>query len=184
MLRSLRCAAAISAAETPASSPVHEDRHWFPPKSISLPALPASLRLPQPSSIARVGDPDRGASPERAMVVRVTISGHSAMLHGLRAFTDAINLRSAFARQRSELGNAMTQLDETKLHSFIGKMLGDLGGAFSVPTVRIGEAAPVRCAASGGAGDLRRPGDGFWRSLRAICEGVGAGTGGERLYRL
>lgn len=32
----------------------------------------------------------------------------------------------------------MTQLDETKLNSFIGKILGDLGGAFSVPTVRIG----------------------------------------------
>jgi len=32
----------------------------------------------------------------------------------------------------------MAQLDETKLHNFIGKMLGDLGGAFSVPTTRIG----------------------------------------------
>jgi len=32
----------------------------------------------------------------------------------------------------------MTQLNEQKLHAFIGKMLGDLGGAFSVPTVRIG----------------------------------------------
>ena len=32
----------------------------------------------------------------------------------------------------------MVQLDENKLHSFVGKMLGDLGGAFSVPTVRIG----------------------------------------------
>ena len=32
----------------------------------------------------------------------------------------------------------MTQLDENKLHEFVGKMLGDLGGAFSVPTVRIG----------------------------------------------
>jgi len=29
-------------------------------------------------------------------------------------------------------------LDEAKLHAFIGKMLGDLGGAMSVPTVRIG----------------------------------------------
>lgn len=28
--------------------------------------------------------------------------------------------------------------DEAKLHQFIGKMLGDLGGAMSVPTVRIG----------------------------------------------
>ncbi len=29
-------------------------------------------------------------------------------------------------------------IDEAKLHAFIGKMLGDLGGAMSVPTVRIG----------------------------------------------
>ncbi|MCW4461316.1 methyltransferase domain-containing protein [Sphingomonas sp. BT-65] len=29
-------------------------------------------------------------------------------------------------------------IDEAKLHTFIGKMLGDLGGAMSVPTVRIG----------------------------------------------
>jgi hypothetical protein len=32
----------------------------------------------------------------------------------------------------------MAQLDEQKFHAFIGKMLGDLGGAFSVPTTRIG----------------------------------------------
>ena len=32
----------------------------------------------------------------------------------------------------------MSPIDETKLHAFIGKMLGDLGGAMSVPTVRIG----------------------------------------------
>jgi SAM-dependent methyltransferase len=32
----------------------------------------------------------------------------------------------------------MAQLDEAKLNEFVGKMLGDLGGAFSVPTVRIG----------------------------------------------
>ena len=30
-------------------------------------------------------------------------------------------------------------LDEAKLNEFIGKMLGDLGGAFSVPMVRIGD---------------------------------------------
>jgi 2-polyprenyl-3-methyl-5-hydroxy-6-metoxy-1,4-benzoquinol methylase len=30
------------------------------------------------------------------------------------------------------------ELDMDKLHAFVGKMLGDLGGAFSVPTVRIG----------------------------------------------
>lgn len=32
----------------------------------------------------------------------------------------------------------MSQLDEAKLNALIGKMLGDLGGAFSVPTVRLG----------------------------------------------
>jgi hypothetical protein len=32
----------------------------------------------------------------------------------------------------------MARLDENKLNAFIGKMLGDLGGAFSVPTVRVG----------------------------------------------
>jgi ubiquinone/menaquinone biosynthesis C-methylase UbiE len=32
----------------------------------------------------------------------------------------------------------MTQLNEKKLNEFIGKMLGDLGGAFSIPTTRIG----------------------------------------------
>jgi SAM-dependent methyltransferase len=32
----------------------------------------------------------------------------------------------------------MAQLDEGKLHEFVGKMLGDIGGAMSVPTVRIG----------------------------------------------
>jgi SAM-dependent methyltransferase len=32
----------------------------------------------------------------------------------------------------------MAKLNEEKLHQLVGKMLGDLGGAFSVPTVRIG----------------------------------------------
>lgn len=32
----------------------------------------------------------------------------------------------------------MSQINEQKFHAFIGKMLGDLGGAFSVPTTRIG----------------------------------------------
>jgi SAM-dependent methyltransferase len=32
----------------------------------------------------------------------------------------------------------MANLDENKLNEFVGKMLGDLGGAFSVPTVRLG----------------------------------------------
>jgi 2-polyprenyl-3-methyl-5-hydroxy-6-metoxy-1,4-benzoquinol methylase len=33
---------------------------------------------------------------------------------------------------------AAPEIDMDKLHTFVGKMLGDLGGAFSVPTVRIG----------------------------------------------
>ena len=32
----------------------------------------------------------------------------------------------------------MPELDAAKLNAFVGKMLGDLGGAFSVPTIRIG----------------------------------------------
>jgi ubiquinone/menaquinone biosynthesis C-methylase UbiE len=32
----------------------------------------------------------------------------------------------------------MTKLDEARLHDFVGKMLGDLGGAMSIPTVRLG----------------------------------------------
>jgi len=32
----------------------------------------------------------------------------------------------------------MAQIDEAKLNEFIGKMLGDIGGAMSVPTARIG----------------------------------------------
>jgi hypothetical protein len=32
----------------------------------------------------------------------------------------------------------MTQPDENKLNALVGKMLGDLGGAFSIPTTRIG----------------------------------------------
>ena len=30
-------------------------------------------------------------------------------------------------------------IDETKLNDFIGKILSDLGGAFSAPMVRIGD---------------------------------------------
>ncbi len=32
----------------------------------------------------------------------------------------------------------VTEVDTAKLHALVGKMLGDLGGAFGVPTVRIG----------------------------------------------
>lgn len=33
----------------------------------------------------------------------------------------------------------MEHIDESKLHEFVGKMLNDIGGAFSVPLVRIGD---------------------------------------------
>ncbi|MBX9462301.1 MAG: methyltransferase domain-containing protein [Aquamicrobium sp.] len=33
----------------------------------------------------------------------------------------------------------MTQIDETKLNELVGRVLGDLGGAFSVPLVRVGD---------------------------------------------
>ena len=32
----------------------------------------------------------------------------------------------------------MSEVDPDRLNQLVGKMLGDLGGAFSVPTVRIG----------------------------------------------
>ena len=32
----------------------------------------------------------------------------------------------------------MSDVDGDRLHAFVGKMLGDLGGAFSIATVRIG----------------------------------------------
>lgn len=34
----------------------------------------------------------------------------------------------------------MTQLNETTLNELVGRILGDLGGAVSVPLVRIGDA--------------------------------------------
>lgn len=47
----------------------------------------------------------------------------------------------------------MSEVDMDKLHAFVGKMLGDLGGAFSVPTVRIGFRLGLFDALhSGGAG--------------------------------
>src|SRR5580704_16842231 len=44
----------------------------------------------------------------------------------------------------------MAQLDQEKLNALIGKMLGDLGGAFSVPTVRIGLRLGLFDALAGG----------------------------------
>jgi SAM-dependent methyltransferase len=54
----------------------------------------------------------------------------------------------------------MAQLDESKLHEFVGKMLGDLGGACGVPTVRLGFRLGLFDALSDGgpatAGELAR----------------------------
>ncbi len=47
----------------------------------------------------------------------------------------------------------MTDLDMDKLHQFVGKMLGDLGGAFSVPTTRIGLRLGLFDALQQGAAD-------------------------------
>ena len=54
----------------------------------------------------------------------------------------------------------MAQLDENRLQQFVGKMLGDLGGAFSVPTVRIGlETRLIQRATRGRARYRRRTGE-------------------------
>ena len=45
----------------------------------------------------------------------------------------------------------MTDIDETALNNFVGKMLGDLGGAFSVPTVRIGQRLGLFAALNDGS---------------------------------
>src|SRR6202050_2875110 len=48
----------------------------------------------------------------------------------------------ACGRRRSKFGcqtEETTMVDETKLNAFIGKILGDLGGVFSAPLVRMGD---------------------------------------------
>ena len=53
----------------------------------------------------------------------------------------------------------MTDVDNDKLGALVGKMLGDLGGAFSVPTVRIGFRLGLFDALHNGRpGDRRRAG--------------------------
>src|SRR5258707_1650155 len=53
-------------------------------------------------------------------------------------------MRTAVGRQVSSAAHtdlkeaAMATVDNDNLNTLVGKMLGDLGGAFSVPTVRIG----------------------------------------------
>ena len=80
----------------------------------------------------------------------------------------------------------MAQLDENKLHEFVGKMLGDLGGAFSVPTVRIGlRLGLFNTLHQGGpaTSDELAEGPGG-RIDGAICPRVGTRSSGERLRGL
>ena len=75
-------------------------------------------------------------------------------------------------------------VDEAKLNTFIGKILGDLGGAFSVPMVRMGdklglykalnEQGPMTPDGVGGEDERRR----------ALCPRMAVASGGVRLSRL
>src|SRR3546814_5151376 len=48
-----------------------------------------------------------------------------------------------------------TELNEEKLHAFVGKMLGDVGGGMSVPTVRLGFRLGLFEALAGGPATAR-----------------------------
>jgi 2-polyprenyl-3-methyl-5-hydroxy-6-metoxy-1,4-benzoquinol methylase len=66
-------------------------------------------------------------------------AGASAMANSNGSNTKIGNVIRALANKAPAIGETnMAQLDENRLQQFVGKMLGDLGGAFSVPTVRIG----------------------------------------------
>ena len=72
------------------------------------------------------------------------------------------------------------RIDETKLHAFVGKMLNDLGGAMSVPTVRVGLRLGLFDAldnAPATASELAQRAGGLHQRY------VGACADGERLYR-
>jgi SAM-dependent methyltransferase len=51
----------------------------------------------------------------------------------------ALSLLRMFRLDAQDNREEATMVDETKLNAFIGKILGDLGGAVSVPMVRMGE---------------------------------------------
>ena len=78
----------------------------------------------------------------------------------------------------------MAQPDETKLNGFIGKMLGDLGGAFSVPTTRIRHRLGLFDALSAGgpatASELAARAGAWSLPLR---ERVGIGASGKWIHR-
>src|SRR5690606_34654134 len=48
-------------------------------------------------------------------------------------------------------GQMAARIDEDRLNMFVGKMLGDLGGGMSVPTVRLGLRLGLFYALAGGA---------------------------------
>src|SRR3546814_5066998 len=52
-------------------------------------------------------------------------------------------------------GTMTTELNEEKLHAFVGKMLGDVGGGMSVPTVRLGFRLGLFEALAGGPATAR-----------------------------
>ena len=66
-------------------------------------------------------------------------AGASAMANSNGSNTKIGNAIRALVNKAPAIGETnMAQLDENRLQQFVGKMLGDLGGAISVPTVRIG----------------------------------------------
>jgi 2-polyprenyl-3-methyl-5-hydroxy-6-metoxy-1,4-benzoquinol methylase len=66
-------------------------------------------------------------------------AGASATANSNGSNTKIGNAIRALVNKAPAIGETnMAQLDENRLQQFVGKMLGDLGGAFSVPTVRIG----------------------------------------------
>lgn len=66
-------------------------------------------------------------------------AGAPAMANSNGSNTKIGNAIRALVNKAPAIGETnMAQLDENRLQQFVGKMLGDLGGAFSVPTVRIG----------------------------------------------
>ena len=74
-------------------------------------------------------------------------------------------------------------MDETKLNEFVGQMLGDLGGAFSVPLVRIGDRLGLYRALMQTARQRRTN----WREgghRRTLCTGVAVPSGRVRLSDL
>lgn len=71
----------------------------------------------------------------------------------------------------------MTIIDDTKLNEFVGRVLGDVGGAMSVPLVRMGEALGLykklgEIGPSLGGGPDRRHG-----MLVTLYSRVAVGTG-------